>query len=141
MSVPAYAFFEAPTLPLSYTLSGDLLLPAFGGEQRESLPVRNKFFGKFSIRVHEKWMQQGDLKGTNFHYAEVEEVSPKIIIWASEWSHFLAEGYGFRGLIFSVEPELAFEVDSARPRDDQTITLNVFRLDPKRAAGFPVPEG
>lgn len=140
MSVRAYAFYETPSIPQSYEAVGNLRLPVFGREPQVIVQPRNEFFAVCTVRIHEKWTQHGDLKGTNFHYAETEEVTPKLILWASEWAQFVADGMPFRNLIFSIEPGLAYQVDSDLPADDQTITLNVFRLDPRKAASLPYPE-
>ena len=140
MSVPAFAFYEAPVIPEGIAASFDLMLSAFSSEPVPEAPISNPFFGRFTIRPHEKWGLHGDLKGTNFHYAEVEEVMPKLILWRSEWQEFMDAGYPFRNLILSVEPGIAYQIDSAKPHDDLTITVNALRMEPKKTVGFPVPE-
>lgn len=139
MSVPAYAFYVPPTLVAEQLVSGGGSFPDISGWIPPETPSQNQFFAGCTVRVHEKWMQQGDLKGTNFHYAEHEEVSPKLIIWASEWSQFIEARMPFRNLIISIEEGLAFEVDSTQPADDQTITLNANRIEPRKAADLPYP--
>jgi hypothetical protein len=85
-----------------------------------------------TVRVHEKWMALGDLKGTNFNYAEIESVTPRMIFLVSEVEPK-------RGMYVSVSPGLAFRVDNTQPPDDITQTANVVRLKVSETTGFPVP--
>ncbi|MEL4071756.1 hypothetical protein WKW50_16550 [Ochrobactrum sp. GPK 3] len=85
-----------------------------------------------SVRMHEKWVASGDLKGTNFNYAEVEDVAPRLIFQVSEVSPK-------RGAFVSIEPGLAYRVDSVDPEDDLTVTVIAIRLSKSETVGFPVP--
>lgn len=90
---------------------------------------------EITVRVHDKFMALGDLKGTNFNYAELESVAPRIVFWRGE-DGFEPE----RNAYVSVKPGVAYRVDTPVPHDGVTITASVVRLDEKKTVGFPVPE-
>lgn len=86
------------------------------------------------IRVHTQFDALGDLKGTNFQYAERVEVSPRLV--------FLIEQVTpVRGAIVSVELGEAYLVDHVQPPDDKFIIAEVTRLSAVKAAGLPLPGG
>lgn len=86
-----------------------------------------------TVRVHDHMQALGDLKGTNFNYAEVEDDSPKIV--------FLREEIvPKRGMMISVSPGVAYNIDTVKPPNGITVTANVSRVTEKEATGFPVPE-
>lgn len=85
-----------------------------------------------SVRVHEHFKALGDLKGTNFNYAEVEDISPRIVFLRSEISPK-------RGAIVSVAPGEAYRVDHVLPHDDMTVTAKVVKFTEQESKGFPVP--
>jgi len=85
-----------------------------------------------TVRVHEKWVALGDLKGTNFNYAEVSDIAPRIIFLRSEIEPE-------RGYLVSVEPGVAFRIDNVLPPDDITVTATVIALSPDDTVGLPVP--
>ena len=87
-----------------------------------------------TVRIHEQWMALGDLKGTNFNYAETESITPRIIFMLSEVDPE-------RGAIVSVEPGVAYRVDTPLPPDDITVTATVSKLTPDEAVNFPLPTG
>ena len=87
-----------------------------------------------TVRVHDQWRALGDLKGTNFNYAEVEDISPRIVFLLSELRP-QRNGY------VSVEPGLVYRIDVVLPDDDLTVTAKVVRLSAADAKGWPVPEG
>jgi hypothetical protein len=85
-----------------------------------------------TVRVHEKWLALGDLKGTNFNYAEIESVTPRMIFLVSEIDPK-------RGMYVSIAAGVAFRIDNTQPADDITQTANVVRLKLSETAGFPLP--
>ncbi|MBK3745543.1 hypothetical protein G3A39_41010 [Paraburkholderia aspalathi] len=87
---------------------------------------------RITVRVHEKWVALGDMKGTNFNYAETESIAPRIIFMLSEISPD-------RGAIVSVEPGVAFRVDTPLPPDDISVTATVIKLTESETVGFPLP--
>lgn len=87
-----------------------------------------------TVRVHEFWGALGDLKGTNFNYAEIEDISPRIVFMLSEITPQ-------RGAIVSVAPGEAYRIDVVLPADDITVTAKVVRFAAAETKGFPVPEG
>jgi hypothetical protein len=86
-----------------------------------------------TVRVHDHMQALGDLKGTNFNYAEVEDDSPKIVFLRDEIAPK-------RGMVISVSNGVAYQVDTVKPPNGITITANVSRMAAKDAVGFPVPE-
>ncbi|QXV73596.1 hypothetical protein [Rhizobium phage RHph_X2_30] len=105
-----------------------LRVPALYLATREATPV------ECFVRVHTKFAALGDMKGTNFNYAEREEETPKLIIWREEISQ------PARNAIISVETGEAYQIDSVQPADDLTITVNVTAMDSEDTVGLPVPE-
>ncbi|MCQ9146046.1 hypothetical protein [Ochrobactrum sp. BTU2] len=89
---------------------------------------------QITVRPHEKWMALGDLKGTNFNYAEMESITPRVIF-------LLSEVNPARNAVISLEPGVAYRVDTPLEPDDITVTATVSRLRPEETAGFPLPEG
>ena len=87
-----------------------------------------------TVRVHEFWRSLGDLKGTNFNYAEVEDISPRIVFLVSEVTPK-------RGAIVSVAPGEAYRVDLVLPVNGITVTAKVVKFSAEEAKAFPVPEG
>ena len=85
-----------------------------------------------SVRVHDNYTQLGKLKGTSFHYAEVEDNTPRIIFMRSE-----IEPY--RGLIVMISQEEGYYVDTILPPDDITVTARVSRMLAEDIFEFPFP--
>lgn len=78
------------------------------------------YIRQITCRVHDKYLRVGDLAGTNFHYAEMEENSPRGIFMRAEIepkkNFILATKRGF------------YRLDSALPPDGVTVTWNLVRL-------------
>jgi hypothetical protein len=87
-----------------------------------------------NIRVHSKFKALGDMKGTNFHFAEMIEEMPRLVFWREEFDNLE------RNAIVSVEENEAYRIDTVEPPDDQTVTAVCTRLDSTDANGLPVPE-
>lgn len=87
------------------------------------------------VRVHTKFQALGDMKGTNFNYAEREDITPRIIIWREEIPQPV------RNAIISVEAGEAYHIDNTQPPDDLTITAMVTQLDNEdpKLADLPIP--
>lgn len=86
------------------------------------------------VRVHDSFKALGDMKGTNFHFAEAMESMPRIVFWREEFSAIE------RGAIISVEAGEAYKIDSVEPPDGLTITAPCTRLSAAQAAGLPLYE-
>lgn len=89
------------------------------------------------VRVHTKFQALGDMKGTNFNYADREDITPRIILWREE----IPQPIPFNAIV-SVEAGEAYYLNITQPADDLTITAMVVKLDdddPKLAL-LPVPE-
>lgn len=87
---------------------------------------------EITVRVHDKFIAFGDLKGTTFNYAEMEDNSPRVIFMRSEVEPA-------RNHVVSVEAGVALRVDSLMAPDDITVTARCARLHASEAAGLPVP--
>ena len=88
------------------------------------------------VRVHTKFDALGDMKGTNFNYAEREDVLPRLLFMRDEVA------MPVRGAIVSIEADEAYTVDHTDPADDISITAQVTPLLPKelKRLNLPVPE-
>lgn len=92
-----------------------------------------------TVRVHEKWVALGDLKGTNFNYAETADTAPRIIFLRSGAMAPYTNIEPERGRIVSIEPGVAFRIDTVLPPDDISVTATAIALDPSDTLDFPVP--
>jgi len=88
---------------------------------------------RVSVRIHDKITIVGDLKGTNFHYAERYDYVPRAIFMRDE---IIPQ----RKMILTVEPGIAYRIDSVEPPDEITITANLTRIRPEETVGMPFPE-
>lgn len=87
-----------------------------------------------NVRVHSGKIALGDMKGTNFHFAERTEDNPSIIFLYSEMPE------PERNAIVSVAEGEAYRIDHVEPRDNLTLTAAALRLSVTDATGLPVPE-
>jgi hypothetical protein len=78
------------------------------------------YIRQITCRVHDKFLRVGDLAGTNFHYAEMEENSPRGIFMRSEIEPK-------RGYIMATLRGY-YRIDSMLPSDGITVTANLVRL-------------
>lgn len=85
-----------------------------------------------TVRVHDKFLALGDLKGTNFNYAEIEAISPKAIF-------MLEEVTPDRGYIISLEPGVAYRIDHTHEPDDISQKADIIKLAADKTIGFPLP--
>lgn len=106
------------------------LVPAPAGS---SSPYEAPLF--VTVRLHLKFDAIGDMKGTNFHYAERHEPTPKIIFMRSEVNKPV------RNAVIVIEAGEAYRVDNVLPPDDITVAAEVLRLSAAEASGLPVPDG
>lgn len=88
-----------------------------------------------TVRVHTKVAQLGDLKGTNFSYAETEEVVPKLVLWRAEIAAPANKA------VVTISAEEAYRIGVVRPPDGLTVTVEVAALKPLEAAALPYPNG
>ena len=84
------------------------------------------------VLVTDRFQALGDLKGTNFNYAEIEAISPKAIFMLSEVTPD-------RGYIISLEPGVAYRIDHTHEPDDITQKADIIKLAADKTVGFPVP--
>lgn len=86
------------------------------------------------VRIHTKWIEQGDLKGTNLSYAETEDIAPRIVFWREEVSNPPRNG-----LIIISETE-GYRIGQTEPADFVTITAEATRLSAAEIVGKALPE-
>lgn len=98
--------------------------PYAGAGELPALPI--------TVRVHENGIRLGDLKGTNFNYAEIEDDSPRIIFMLDEIDPA-------RGAIISVEPGRAYRLDAREAPNDISVAFSAHRLNEREREGLPVP--
>lgn len=89
-----------------------------------------------NVRVHTKFDALGDMKGTNFHFAEREEPLPRILFMRDEISRPM------KNAIISISATEAYYVDHSDPPDDISVTsyVVVIRPDELIPMNLPVPE-
>ena len=93
--------------------------------------------GQFNVRVHEKQTALGDQAGTSLNSAERFEVIPKIIFWRADLID--ASIALTRNMVVSVSEGEAYNIDAVKPHDQETITVEVTRLDAEDSADLPLP--
>jgi hypothetical protein len=87
---------------------------------------------KVTVRVHYAYDQLGGLKGTSFHTAEKEEISPRIIFLVNEVQ------IPQRNSVVSVARGEAWRIDRAEPVDDETVTAHALRVSKRDFETLPV---
>jgi hypothetical protein len=75
----------------------------------------------------------GDLKGTNFNYAELRTNTPQV-------EFLISEIEPYRQMFVSVEPGVAYQVDTIEAASGLTVVANVIRLKKEKTTLFPVPQ-
>ena len=85
------------------------------------------------VIVTDRFQALGDLKGTNFNYAEVLDNTPRVEM-------MLEEIDPKRGFCISIEKGLVYRIDTVQPPEDITVTANVARLPVEQTRNFPFPE-
>lgn len=89
------------------------------------------------VRVHTKFQTVGDLSGGGSGWAQMQDVTPRLIFQRSEMQP--AQG-GF----VSVEPGELYQISNVRPPDDEFVTVEVTQMsaaqiDKLFPGGQPVP--
>lgn len=87
---------------------------------------------RIQVCITDRFLQVGDLKGTNFNYAEIETDSPTIEFLRDEVDPQ-------RNAYISVKPGLAYQIDTLMPTEGITVSARVLRLDAGKLRNFPVP--
>ncbi|MDR7062018.1 MULTISPECIES: hypothetical protein [unclassified Sphingopyxis] len=86
------------------------------------------------VRDHSRFVGTGDMGSRVKGYAEVAEVTPKIIFFRDRLED------ARYGSIFSVAPGEAYRVERTDPPNDETRTAYVTPLSAAEAEGLPLPE-
>lgn len=108
-------------VPALYLVPGEV-----SGTYEEQIPC--------NVRVHTHFTSHGDLKGTNFHYAERRDTDPEIVFMRDEVM------LPARNAIVSIVAGEAYRIGDAHPSDDITITVSAARLRQADTVGLPIPE-
>lgn len=87
-----------------------------------------------TVRLHSKYTQQGDLKGTNLSYAEKEEVAPKLLFMVDEVA---MPKRGGKVIISSTE---GYTLGQTEPVDFISIKVDVIPLKKEEIALLKTPE-
>jgi len=89
-------------------------------------------------RIHNSDKALGDQAGTSLNSAERYEPIQRAIFWVAELT---AAGVTLdRNMVISVLAGEAYNIDTVRPQDRETITVEITRLDAEDSAGLPLPE-
>lgn len=94
-------------------------------------------FGPITARRHDAPKVVGDLAGTNLSYAEVHERPTTIILWKAELDGVTID----RGDKIVFEADEGWFIETVKPRDGQTITVEVTPLSTASLAGLTLPDG
>jgi hypothetical protein len=87
------------------------------------------------IREHYSFTELGDMKGTNFSFAERQETKPRLIFLNSEFATPPE-----RNAIVVFDEDTAYRIDNRLPVDGITTTCECLRLSASELAGLPVPD-
>jgi hypothetical protein len=85
------------------------------------------------VRVHTKWIEQGDLKGTNLSYAETEDTTPRIIFMRDEVNNPPRLGL----VILSADE--GYRIGQTEPSDAISVTAEVTRMSAPDLVGKVLP--
>lgn len=93
------------------------------------------------VRVHTKFVQLGDQKGTNLNSAETEATAPRLLFWRAEVPEPKRGGYVTISAADAGtgHPE-AYRLGVILPEDGVTITVRVAELPTNQHAGLIFPE-
>lgn len=85
------------------------------------------------VRVHTKFgAQLGDLKGTNFNYAETEANVPSLVFWVQEIDPD-------NNAVVMISPSEGYRINHVHPRDLWTRKAEVSDLDAEDLALYGAP--
>ena len=91
-----------------------------------------------TARIHNSEKALGDQAGTSLNSAERFEPTPRGIFWRQELTDL---GITLsRNMVISVTEGEAYNIDVVHPHDNETISVELSRLDAEDSAGLPLPE-
>ena len=93
------------------------------------------------VRVHTKFAQLGDQKGTSLNSAETEETVPALIFWREELVPKNTAVVTISEIHSGTGEREAYQIGVVLPPDGLTITARVAELSPAKAATYPVYTG
>ena len=86
-----------------------------------------------SVRVHTKFGNLGDQKGTNFNAAETREIIPRLVFWRPQGI------LPVRNALVLISAEEGYRIGVVDPEDGLTITAQVSEISKAEMATLPVP--
>jgi hypothetical protein len=93
------------------------------------------YVGLVHVRVHTKWLQQGDLKGTNLNYAETEDKAPRVLFLREEVDNPPRGGY------VVISEDEGYVIGQTEPVDGLTQTAQCAPMTAAQLAGKILPDG
>ncbi len=85
------------------------------------------------VCITDRFLMLGDMKGTNFNYAEMEAESPII--------EFLIEQVDpVQNAYVSVKPGIAYQLDTLLPIEGLVRSARALRVPTSKLRNFPVPQ-
>ena len=91
------------------------------------------YVGLIHVRVHTKWTQQGDLKGTNLNYAETEDATPKVLFDRLEVAS------PPRNCYVVISAAEGYRINQTKPADGEFITAECAPMTAAELAGKVLP--
>jgi len=90
-----------------------------------------------TARRHDAPKVVGDLAGTNLSYAETHERPTTVVLWKSQLSAVNLR----RGCLIIFASDEGWYVESVKPADNQTITVEVTEMKVTALSGKTLPDG
>jgi hypothetical protein len=90
-----------------------------------------------TARRHDAPKLVGDLAGTNLSYAETHERPTTVVLWREQLTGVSLR----RGCVIVFDAEEGWFVESVKPADGQTITVEVTELSKADMVGKTLPDG
>lgn len=91
------------------------------------------YVGTVNVRLHTRSIKQGDLKGTNLNYAEIEEIAPKLVFLRSEVSNPPRGGF----IVFAADE--GYVIGPAEPPHGITVKASAAPMSAAQLAGKILP--
>jgi len=90
-----------------------------------------------TARRHDEAKMAGDLAGTNLSYAETHERPTEVVLWNAELTSTSIR----RGCLIIFEADEGFFVETVKPRDGLTTTVEVSEMSTADLLGKTLPDG
>ena len=104
------------------------------------IPLGETDHEEIYVRVHSVWKALGEVKGTNYDYAEIEDRPSEAIFDRTELAT-LGLSDPSRGGFLSLSSEEMYWVEATQPPDGEFITATLKRLLAAERVGKVFPDG